>query len=147
MDAFEVFDDTPGRSLGIDDLTSGQAVFQQVHLTDDMLAAYSRLANDRARVHEDAGFAVTSGFQAPIIQGLALSTRFSRLIGMYLPGERAILESIDLRFRRPVYRGSELTYRAVVNRIFRPMGVVELALSIAADADTCVTGTCRCLIR
>ena len=143
----EIFDDTPGRILAIEDLTCGQAVFQRVQLTDDLLAAYGRLANDRARVHDDADFAAARGFSAPIVQGLALATRFSRLIGMYLPGERAILESIDLKFRRPVYRGIEVTYRAVVTRVFHPMGVVELALSISADGTPHVTGDCRCLIR
>jgi 3-hydroxybutyryl-CoA dehydratase len=143
----EVFDDTPGRSLGIEDLATGAAVFQRVRLTDDMLAAFVALANDRAPIHEDTQAAVVRGFEAPIVQGLALSTRFSRLIGMYLPGERAVLESVDLKFRRPVYRGTDLIYRAVVHRIFRPMHVVELALSISADGETCVSGACRCLIR
>jgi 3-hydroxybutyryl-CoA dehydratase len=143
----EVFDHTPSRGLTIDDVVPGHGVYQRVCFGADLLAAYTALAHDRAPVHHDAGFARASGFTGPIVQGLALSTRFSRLIGMYLPGERAILESIDLKFRRPVYAGSELTFTAIVQRVFRPMRVVDIALSISAEDTTHVTGGCRCLIR
>lgn len=143
----EIFDHTPMRSLTIDDVSSGQSIFQRVRFDRDMLNAYGRLANDRAPVHDDPRFAHAAGFDKPIIPGLALSTRFSRLIGMYLPGAHAILESVELKFRRPVYADDEIIYRAVVDRVFRPMRVLHLALSISVEGSNHVTGGCRCLIR
>ena len=143
----EVFDDTPIRHLGVDDLAVGDGVFQRVRFTPEMLEAFARVANDRAPVHEDPRFARTVGFAGPIVQGMALSSRFSRLIGMYLPGGHAILESVELKFRRPVHVGEDIVYRAVVDRVFRPLRVVSLALTISHDDTPHVTGSARCLIR
>jgi hypothetical protein len=66
---------------------------------------------------------------------------------MYLPGERAILETIDLKFRRPVYAGIELEYRAVIMRLFKPLRIAQLSLSISVDQTEHVNGTCRCVVR
>jgi 3-hydroxybutyryl-CoA dehydratase len=143
----EVFDDTPSRLLAFAELSIGQAVFQRVKFDEVMLEHFDRVAKDRAPVHGDARFAWEAGFEAPIVQGLGLATRFSRLLGMYLPGERAILETIDLKFRRPVYAGVELEYRAVITRLFKPLRIAQLALSISVDQTDHVNGTCRCVVR
>ena len=145
--SLEVFDDTPLRHLTVDDLVIGDSVVQRVRFTRNMLAAFARVANDRAPVHDDPRFARAAGFAGPIVQGLALSTRFSRLIGMYLPGGHAILESIELKFRHPVYADQDVIYRAVVDRVFRPLRVVALALTISRDGAPQVIGTARCLVR
>jgi 3-hydroxybutyryl-CoA dehydratase len=143
----EVFDDTPIRRLTIDEVRLGESVFQRVRFDRDMLNAFGRIASDRAPVHDDPRFARSAGFADPIVQGFALATRFSRLIGMYLPGEHAILESVELKFRQPVYAEREVVYRASVERIFRPMRVVQLRLSIALEGVERVTGVARTVIR
>lgn len=147
MNGAEVFDDTPVRHLTVDHIEVGQSVFQRVCFAPEMVRAFGRLANDRAPVHDDPRFARAAGFDGPIVQGLALSARFSRLLGMYLPGANAILESVELKFRRPVHVEQHVVYRAVVDRVFRPMRVVELSLSISCDDVDHVTGRCRCLLR
>jgi 3-hydroxybutyryl-CoA dehydratase len=143
----EVTDDTPARALRIGDIAVGDAVEQSVVFDAAMRDAFAVLARDRAPVHDDPRFARDAGFDDPIIQGLAVSTRFSRLLGMYLPGEHAILQSIELQYRRPVYADRTLVYRCVVERLLRPMRVVQLALSVSIDGREHVTGRCRCLVR
>lgn len=140
----DVTDETPARTLGIDDLVQGHQVQQRVRFDAEMLETFGRLARDRAPVHIDAAFAKERGFDAPIVQGLALASRFSRLIGMYLPGEHAVLETIELRYRRPVYAGRDLVYSVMVERVFRPLRAVTLALAIADDGVTHVDGHARC---
>jgi 3-hydroxybutyryl-CoA dehydratase len=93
----EVTDDTPSRRLAMDEITLGHSVTQRVTFSADMMRSFAAVANDRAPLHNDPSFARAAKFDAPIVQGLALSTRFSRLIGMYLPGEGAILEKIELK--------------------------------------------------
>jgi 3-hydroxybutyryl-CoA dehydratase len=143
----EVFDDTPVRHLRVDDLVVGDSVFERVRFSKEMLADFAQVAKDRAPVHDDPRFARAAGFAGPIVQGLALSTRFSRLIGMYLPGGHAILESVELKFRRPVYADQDVIFRAVVDRVFRPLRVVTLALTISRQDTHHVTGSARCLVR
>lgn len=140
----DVTDETLARALSIDELAPGQSVRQHFRFDAELLETFGRLARDRAPVHIDPEFARERGFDAPIVQGLALATRFSRLIGMYLPGERAVLETIELRYRRPVYADRDLLYSATVQRVFRPMRAVTLALCITDDAVPHVDGHARC---
>lgn len=146
-DAFEATDSTPSRALTIDQLAPGQSAFQRIVFDERMMALFAEIAQDRAPVHTDERFAREAGFDRPIVQGLAVSTRFSRLIGMYLPGEHAILETIQLKYRRPVFVGQDLIYSAVIDRLMKPLRVVRLDLKVTSGDTTHVTGWCQCLVR
>ena len=140
-------DVTPARRLTIADLTTGDAVEQEFVFGESQLAAFAVLANDRAPVHGDERFARRAGFAGPIIQGLCVTTRFSRLIGMYLPGEHAILQTVSFKYREPVHAGDPFVFRVEVVRLLPPMNVVRLALSVRSNAGVHVTGEAQCLIR
>lgn len=142
-----VDDEMPSRAMTIRDLVVGDAV-QQVFVFDTAARrAFAAVANDRAPIHEDERFAHAHGFPGVILQGMCVSTRFSRLIGMYLPGEHAILQQIELKFRHPSYEGQQLVFQARVERILAPMRVVRLSLSSGAEGATHVVGRAQCLIR
>jgi acyl dehydratase len=142
-----VDDATPSRPLRVGGIMVGDAVEQ--HFAFDAAArdAFAKVANDRAPVHEDERFAHAHGFRGTVIQGLCVSTRFSRLIGMYLPGEYAILETLALKFRHPTYEGQALVFRAEVTRILPPLKVVKITLSASSEGIHHITGEAQCLIR
>ena len=142
-----VDDSTPSRSLSIADLVVADAVEQRFSFDAASRRAFAVMANDRAPVHDDAAFARAHGFQDTIIQGLCVSSRFSRLIGMYLPGERAVLEGIELKFRHPTYEGQPLLFRAEVERILAPLKVVRLSVSATSEGVIHISGRAQCLIR
>ena len=143
-----VIDDaTPGRLLAVADLCVGDSVLQVVRFDQDLREAFGRVANDGAPVHADPAFARARGFEAPIIQGLCVTTRFSRLIGMYLPGQSAVVESLSFKFRRPVYQDQAVEFTAVVARVMAPLRVVRLNLRAAVAGTTCVVGEAQCLVR
>lgn len=147
-DQVSIVDDaTPSRLLGLDDVQIGDAVEQAVNFDADMWRRFDALAGDAAMVHRQTKAARAMGFEEPILQGLAVTTRFSRLIGMYLPGERAVLQSIEFRFRRPVFVPAMLVYRARIERILRPLSSIKMSLEVAVAGTTHVTGICQCVIR
>ena len=106
-----VTDDTAGRALTIDDIVVGDAVEQQFAFDRPARDAFAIVANDRAPVHDDERFAHSKGFGGPIIQGFCVASRLSRLIGMDLPGEHAILQGVKLTFRQPTDDGQAVTVR------------------------------------
>ncbi|MBP2434207.1 MaoC/PaaZ C-terminal domain-containing protein [Bradyrhizobium elkanii] len=142
-----VDDHTPSRALTVDDVVVGDAVEQRVSFNQEMRDAFRIVANDRAPVHDDERFSRDRGFGQPILQGLCVATRFSRLIGMYLPGEYAILEKVDLKFRRPSYLGQEIVFRVTVTRILRPMRVIKVELAAVTDLGEQLAGEAQCLMR
>lgn len=142
-----VDDATPGRALLVTEIAVGDAVEQRFAFDAQARAAFAEVANDRAPVHGDDRFAAAQGFDGQIIQGLCVSSRFSRLIGMYLPGEHAILESLALKFRRPTFEGQPLVFRAAVTRVLVPMRVIRLALSASSSQGVHIEGEAQCLLR
>lgn len=142
-----VDDDTPGRTLVVGDMVIGDAAEQRFAFDAAARAAFARLANDRAPVHGDDRFAADRGFDGQIIQGLCVSSRFSRLIGMYLPGQHAILESIALKYRRPTFENQPIIFRAEVVRVLAPLKVVRLSLSAHSDLGLHIEGEAQCLLR
>jgi 3-hydroxybutyryl-CoA dehydratase len=142
-----VDDSAPVRRLTVDEIVVGDAVVQDFVFDRAVREAFARVANDRAPLHEDERFAHAHGYRGPILQGLCVSSRFSRLIGMYLPGEAAILERIDLKFRHPIYEGIPVRFRAEVLRILRPMKVIRLAVTAACEGIVHVSGEAQCLMR
>ena len=143
-----VVDDlTASRALTVEDVVVGDAVEQRVVFDQEMRDAFRIVANDRAPVHDDERFSRERGFDQPILQGLCVATRFSRLIGMYLPGEHAILEKVDLKFRRPSFLGQEITFKVTVSRVLRPMRVIRVDLSAVSDLGEQLSGEAQCLMR
>lgn len=146
-DALMVTDATPTRCFGIEELAVGQSVCETVIFDSGMLEGFDRLAHDRAPIHFDDTVAQSAGYERRIVQGLAVTARFSRLIGMFLPGERAVLMGVEATFRHPVYAGTPLLYQVTVERILRPTRTVLLTLSVSDGTRACVTGRGRCQLR
>jgi len=142
----DVTDSTPSRALSIDQIAVGDTVTQTVIFDAKASAAFACLARDSAPIHENGEFARQHGFDEPIIQGLAVVGRFSRLMGMYLPGEHAVLQKVEFKFHQPVFAGRAMLYSCKIQRIVRPLRVVALEVAVSATGVNHVTGQCQCLL-
>lgn len=143
----DVDDSTPSRLMDITDLIVGESVSQSITFTAELREAFHALVKDSAPIHRNAEFARARGYEAPILQGLCVASRFSRLMGMYLPGENAVVESLTFKFRKPVYEGHPVEYRVEVVRVMRALGVVRLNLTVKSDDQLCISGDAQCLLR
>jgi acyl dehydratase len=145
--ALIVDDLTPCRFLDIQSLQIGDKVSQKVIFTTKLTEGFSVTANDSALIHGSNEFAKSVGFEGPIIQGLCVTTRFSRLIGMYLPGEGSLVESLTFKFRKPLYFGSTVNFHVEVIRILNAMRVIKLSLMAEIDGVIYIEGEAQCLLR
>lgn len=143
----EVDDATPARAVSFSQLQVGDAVTQRVVFDAGLREAFGQLARDGARIHADPAFARARGYDAPILQGLCVTSRFSRLIGMYLPGEDAVVESLSFKFRKPVFAGTPVDFQVQVARVLPALRVARLQLSASVDGVPCITGEAQCLLR
>lgn len=80
----------------------------------EMVTAFAKISEDFNPVHLDAEYASNSRYKAQIIHGLMASSLFSGLFGTELPGEGCVYKSQNIRFKRPIYVGDEVTARVEV---------------------------------
>ena len=140
-----VTDETPPFDSALERLQAGQSVMQSVTFDRETVERFARLSGDGARVHNDADFAADMGFEGPIVHGLLVGARFSRLLGMYLPGERSVIQTLQLNYRRPVPIGATVRYRVEVGRVAASVGAVILNLSVSDGDGSLVTGKSQCV--
>lgn len=95
------------------------------------LAQYVQVSGDRAPVHTDAEFAQAAGFSGVVVHGAYLMALVSRLVGMEFPGPRAILERMDIAFRKPCYVPCELKLAATVRQISEAVATIILDIVIS----------------
>ncbi len=132
----------------IDDIRAGDTYAEEVVVTPERLARFLELSRDTSSVHVDTAAAKEQGYDALLVHGFLVSLYFSRIIGMELPGENAVIGSIELRFHAPVYVGETATFAVTVHRVLRPLGSVALDLHVRKpDGTLCVEGRASCIFR
>lgn len=127
-------------------VAEGARVEQTITFTVADVEAFARLSGDRAAVHFDEAFAISRGVSGCIVHGLLIGSRFSRLMGMFLPGERSLIQSVSLQYKRPVPVGATVTFAIEVERIIEAVGAIVLKLSATVAGTVCAEGRAQCVV-
>ena len=83
-------------------------------ITQDIINQYAEASGDFNPIHVDSKFASESQFGSTIAHGMLVASYFSSLVGMYLPGQRALFLSHDIKFAKPVPLGACITFQGRV---------------------------------
>jgi acyl dehydratase len=140
-----VFDTTEPNALGFGEISEHDCVVQKIRFGRDEVQQFCELVQDFAPVHCDRSFAQKAGYDDIVVHGLFISARFSRMLGMYLPGPNSVIQSLKLDFRNPVYVGRELDYNVTVTRLVAAVGAIQLDLSIHEQGMILVSGKGQCV--
>ncbi|MBR5420979.1 MAG: MaoC family dehydratase [Lachnospiraceae bacterium] len=97
-----------------EELKEGVSESFNVTVTEEMLEAFRRMSGDENPLHCDAEYAKESGFPDRVVYGMLTASFYSTLAGVYLPGERCLLQEVNSRFRAPVFVGDTLTVEGTV---------------------------------
>lgn len=100
-----------------EDLIIGMTEVFYATVTEDMLDAFCALSGDSNPLHMDADFARIHGFPDRVAQGMLTASLLSRLGGVYLPGERCLIQSVEVKFLRPVLVGDTLEVRGTIDEL------------------------------
>jgi len=98
----------------IEEIAVGDSAEITKRMSLEMVTAFAGISEDFNPVHLDAEYASKSRYKAQIIHGLMASSLFSGLFGTELPGEGCVYKSQNIRFKRPIYVGDEVTARIEV---------------------------------
>ena len=119
----------------------GQLHSMTVAVSEDDVRQFIALSGDNAPIHRDPDFARRAGFDGPIVHGALLIALVSRLVGNEFPGPAAILERVDIAFRKPCYAPTTLSLTARVRQVSDAVASLVLEIAVAgATGEILATG-------
>ncbi len=113
-----------------DEIEVGQAESFTVSVTEDMLTSFKAITGDNNPLHNDEDFAKAKGQPGRVAYGMLTASFLSTLAGVYLPGERSLIQQVEIKFAKPVYIGDTLTVTGQVAEKNDTVQRIELKVTI-----------------
>lgn len=90
------------------ELNIGDSYTFEEKITENNVNEFSKLTGDDNPLHTDETYANNTEFKEKIAHGMFVSSFFSKLIGVYLPGKYSLYLSQNLKFHKPIKVGSSV---------------------------------------
>lgn len=102
----------------------------KVTITQDMLTQFRDITGDVNPLHTDEQFAKKKGYPANVVYGMLTASFLSTLAGVYMPGERSLIHSVETKFVKPVFVGDVLNIQGKVSEKNELFSVLTLKVTI-----------------
>ena len=129
-------------------LAVGESYVIDRAFTQEDVNKFAQLSGDFSPLHVDPEYARTTEFGSCVVHGILLSSLFSQLVGMHIPGKHALYLGQDLAFRKPVLVGERI--KASVKVAGKNEGTRTLLLTTEirnAEDKIVVSGTAKVKVR
>ena len=93
----------------LSDISIGHKETFEVTITAEKMDLFKNLSGDLNPMHVDRDYAISHGYQDRLVYGMLVSSFYSTLVGMYLPGEKCLLNKFEVNYKKPVYVGDVLS--------------------------------------
>jgi 3-oxoacyl-[acyl-carrier protein] reductase len=91
------------KTYDVEELRPGLTEEFETAITEEDVLAFARNTGDENPLHIDADYARRSRFERRLVHGVFQIGLASAMLGMRLPGRRALLTSVNCRFPSPLY--------------------------------------------
>jgi 3-hydroxybutyryl-CoA dehydratase len=136
------------KNILFDDIKIGQKSSFQVKITKEMVDIFAQLSGDLNPLHMDDEYAKKTQFGKRVCHGFLLSSLFSQLVGMYLPGMNSLYFSQSLNFKSPGYIEDEVTVEGKVIEKSPALNMVTMETQITNQDGKClIDGLGKIIIR
>lgn len=125
--------------LGLSDLYVGRRAEFNVLVRDESLDQFASLSGDVSAIHVSKEAAAARGFSDRVGHGMLAGAYISRLIGTRLPGNRALLQSMNLKFHRPYFPGDLLEVEGEIREVHESVRVVLVDVRITRAGELVVS--------
>ena len=122
-----------------EDLRVGLTEIFEVTVTAEMIEDFLRISGDCSPIHVSEEYAREKGFAGRVVYGLLVSSFYSTLVGVYLPGEHCVLQEISVDFKKPVYIGDALTVTGTVKEVHETLRRVTVKAKIKNQDEKTVS--------
>ncbi len=112
------------------DIETGQKESFSVRVTEETMDSFKAITGDINPLHNDSDHARNRGYEDRVVYGMLTASYLSTLAGVYLPGEKSLIQSVEIRFSKPVYIGDILDIEGEVTEKNDTFKVIILKVSI-----------------
>ena len=112
-----------------DEIKIGMEEKFQIEITEQMLNVFCTLTGDENPLHCDEEYAKEKGKKGRVAYGMLTASFLSTLAGMYLPGEKSLIQGVEVKFLKPVYIGDVLEIKGVVEEKHDVFQRIELKVT------------------
>lgn len=114
----------------------GKEVSFQYDIDENKMLKFLEITGDENPLHNDLEYAKSAGYPEKVVYGMLTSSILSTLAGMYLPGERSLIHSVEINFVKPVFISKcPLTVSAKVVSKDDRFSIITLKYSITNQAN------------
>lgn len=117
-------------NYNFEDLSVGMSESFEVNITEDMLSKFKDITGDINPLHNDESFAVSKGHPGKVAYGMLTASFLSTLAGVYIPGEKSLIQQVETKFSNPVYIGDTLTVKGEISELIESVQRLELKVTI-----------------
>ena len=114
----------------INDLSIGHKEAFTTEITSAMFDKFKEITGDINPLHNNEDFAKDLGHKGRVAFGMLTASFLSTLAGVYLPGERSLIHSVETKFTKPVYIGDVLNVSGEVVEINDTVNQIVLRVEI-----------------
>lgn len=134
-------------NYSFDELTVGMSESFSVTITEDMLDKFKSITGDINPLHNDEEFAKAKGHPGRVAYGMLTASFLSTLAGVYIPGERSLIQQVETKFVKPVHIGDELTITGEIVDLVESVQRLELKVTITnQDGKKVLRGSMQILV-
>ena len=131
-----------------DEIELGMQKSFKVNISKNMLDVFGRDTGDYNPLHMSEEYASSTSFKKRVCSGMFLSSFFSRLVGMYLPGKHALHISQSLNFVNPCFIGETITVEGKVIDKSAATKIIKLETTITNESGKrVIDGKARVIVR
>ena len=131
-----------------DEIEIGMQKNFKVNISENMLNEFGRNTEDYNPLHMNEKYASSTSFKKRVCSGMFLSSFFSRLVGMYLPGKHALHISQSLNFVNPCFIGETITVEGKVIDKSSATKIIKLETTITNESGKrVIDGKAQVIVR
>jgi 3-hydroxybutyryl-CoA dehydratase len=120
----------------------------EIIITKKLIEDFAKISGDFNPLHMDEQYAKKSKFGRRICHGMLLSSFFSKLIGMYLPGKNALYFSQNLNFMEPCFMDDKIFVRGEVIDKSESTRMIKIKTTIKNEEEKLlIEGIAQVLVR
>lgn len=112
------------------ELSIGMEEHFQVQVTEEMMDQFRMITGDVNPLHADTAYAREKGYENRVAYGMLTASFLSTLAGVYLPGEKSLIHSVETKFLKPVLAGDTLLVSGTVAELEERFFCLKLKVEI-----------------